>query len=86
MLTADRKKAATCAAAFVPNWRKLTDRVLPIAIAVMRVTPMIVIMAMVAIAVMAAVIAIRVIAAAIISTAICTPNMPTVDASNAPWS
>jgi hypothetical protein len=57
---------------------------LPITITVMRVAPMIVIVAMVAIAVMAAVIAIRVIAAAIISTAIGAPNMPAVDASNAP--
>ena len=58
---------------------------LPVAIAVMRVAPMIVIVAMVAIAVMAAMVAIRVAAAVIRSPAICTPNMPAVDASNAPW-
>jgi len=52
----------------------------------MRVAPMIVIVAMVAIAVRAAVVVIRVIAAAVIrATAIGTPNMPAVNARNAPW-
>jgi hypothetical protein len=52
----------------------------------MIVAPMIVIVAMVAIAVRAAVVVIRVIAAAVIrSMVICTPLMPAVDASDAPW-
>ena len=45
---------------------------------------MIVIVAMVAIAVRAAVVVIRVIAAAVIPMAICTPNLPAVNARNAP--
>jgi hypothetical protein len=62
-----------------------TRQVLPIAITVMRVAPMIVIVAVVAIAVMAAVVAIRVIAAVVIAAAvIISPMMPAVDASNAP--
>jgi hypothetical protein len=61
-----------------------TRQVLPITITVMRVAPMIVIVAVVAIAVMAAVVAIRVRAAVIGAMAIiCTPMMSAVDASNA---
>jgi len=51
----------------------------------MRVAPMIVIVAMVAIAEMAAMVAIRVAAAVIRFPAICTPNMPAMNASDAPW-